>query len=79
VETDTGRFAAPIPSPQRPRAIARDTNALPERFADKTVARSDEVFDSIHEGASLRVVVDEAYEADMVRHGYWVANLRGRV
>jgi len=79
VETDTGRFAAPIPNPQRPRAIARDTKALPERFIGKTVARSDEVFDSIREGGSLRVVVDEADEADMVRHGYWVATLRGRV
>jgi hypothetical protein len=79
VETDTGRFAAPIPNPQRPRAIMRDVTALPGRFAGKTVARSDEVFDSIREGASLRLVVDKPDEVEMVRHGYWVARLRGRV
>lgn len=79
VETDTNRFAAPIPNPQRPRAIMRDTSALPTRFTGKTVARADEVFNSIREGASLRLVVDESDEAEMVRHGYWVAILRGRV
>jgi hypothetical protein len=79
VETDTGGFAAPIPNPQRPRAIMRDMNALPGRFTGKTVARSDAVFDSIREGASLRLVVDESDETEMVRHGYWVARLRGRV
>ena len=57
----------------------RDMSALPTRFTGKTVARADEVFNSIREGASLRLVVDESDEAEMVRHGYWVAILRGRV
>jgi hypothetical protein len=79
VETDTGRFGAPIPNPQRPRAILRDGELLPPRLTGKTIARADEVFDSIREGASLRLVVDEGDEAEMVRHGYWVAQLRGRI
>jgi hypothetical protein len=79
VETDTGRFGAPIPNPQRPRAILRDGEPLPPRFTGKTVARADDVFDSIREGASLRLVVDEGDEAEMVRHGHWVAELRGRI
>jgi hypothetical protein len=73
VETDAGRFGAPIPNPQRPRAILTDCEPLPPRFTGKTVARADGVFDSIREGASLRLVVDEGDEAEMVRHGYWVA------
>ena len=79
VETDTGRFGAPIPNPQRPRAILKDGQPLPARFNRKTVARADEVFDSIRNGASLRLVVDEDDEAEMVRHGFWVAQLRGRI
>jgi hypothetical protein len=79
VETDTDGFAAPIPNPKRPRAIMRDATDLPERFNGKVVARSDEVFSSIREGASLRLVVDESDEAEMVRHGFWVATLRGRI
>ncbi len=79
VETDTATFAAPIPDPQRPRAIARDANTLPSRFVGKTILRADAVFGSIREGGSLRLVVEKSEEAEMVRHGYWVATLRGRV
>jgi hypothetical protein len=79
VETDTGRFGATIPNPQRPRAILREGEPLPPRFTGKTVARADEVFDSIREGASRRLVVDEGEEAELVRHGCWVAQLRGRI
>jgi hypothetical protein len=79
VETDTGRFGASIPNPQRPRAILREGEPLPPRFTRQGVARADEVFDSIREGASLRLVVDEGDEPEMVRHGYWVAQLRGRI
>jgi hypothetical protein len=49
VETDTERVGAPIPNPQRPRAILKDGEALPPRFTGKTVARADDVFDSIRE------------------------------
>ncbi|MFF4312290.1 hypothetical protein [Streptomyces sp. NPDC001507] len=78
VETDDGRYAAIIPKPGRPRAQLRDGDPLPERFTDRVVERSDALFDSIAEGSSLRFVVDEADEAEMVRHGYWVATLRNR-
>jgi hypothetical protein len=42
------------------------------------VERADAVFGSIRKGASLRVVVDEDDEGAMIRHGYWVADLRKR-
>jgi hypothetical protein len=79
VETDDGRFAAPIPDPERPRAILKEETSLPARFVDQTVQRVDQLFGSIRQGASLRLVVDETDEAEMVRHGYWVAQLRGRI
>ncbi|MGW4905943.1 hypothetical protein [Streptomyces sp. NPDC004270] len=78
VETDDGRYAAIIPKPGRPRAQLRDGDLLPDRFTDRVVERSDALFDSIAEGSSLRFVVEEADEAEMVRHGYWVATLRNR-
>ncbi|MFF3130148.1 hypothetical protein [Streptomyces mirabilis] len=78
VETDDGRYAAIIPKPGRPRAQLRDGDSLPDRFGDRVVERSDALFDSITEGSSLRFVVGEADEAEMVRHGYWVATLRNR-
>lgn len=78
VETDDGRYAAIIPKPGRPRAQLRDGDPLPDRFDARVVERSDALFDSIAEGSSLRYVVDEADEAEMVRHGYWVATLRNR-
>lgn len=79
MESDTGRFAASIPDPERPRAIVRQETSLPARFAGKSVARADNLFESIRQGASLRLVVDESDEDEMVRHGYWVARLRGRI
>jgi hypothetical protein len=79
VQTDAGRYAATIPNPQRPRALLREGDPLPPRFTGKTVARADELFNSIREGASLRLVVDESDEEEMVRHGHWVAALRGRL
>ncbi|MFE2418217.1 hypothetical protein [Streptomyces hokutonensis] len=78
VETDDGRYAAIIPKPGRPRAQLRDGDSLPDRFGDRVVERSDALFDSITEGASLRFVVGGADEEEMVRHGYWVATLRNR-
>jgi hypothetical protein len=79
VETDNGKFAASIPNPDRPRAMLKEGADLPARFIDRATARSDEVFDSIRDGASLRLVVDESEEPEMVRHGLWVAKLRRRV
>jgi len=79
VETDHGRFAAAIPDPGRPRAMLTDAALLPARFKGAAVERSDALFDSVAEGPSLRLVVDEDDEATMVRHGYWVATLRRRI
>jgi hypothetical protein len=79
VETDTGVFAAQVPDPEQPRAILRDGQSLPRRFSGKVIARADEVFDSVRKGPSLRLLVNEAEEPEMVRHGFWVGQLRGRV
>jgi hypothetical protein len=78
VETDDGRFAATIPDPSRPRSTLSDGAALPGRFEELTVERSDVLFESIRRGPSLRLVVDQTEDAQMVSHGYWVARLRGR-
>jgi hypothetical protein len=78
VETDDGRFAAIIPDPSRPRSTLSDGAALPGRFAELTVERSDVLFESIRRGPSLRLVVDQTEDAQMVSHGYWVARLRRR-
>lgn len=80
VETDDpGRFASPIPDPNRPRALLTDRSNLPPRLSSATVERADALFRSIEKGPSLRVVVGHDDEADMVRHAYWVARLRGRI
>jgi hypothetical protein len=80
VETDDpGRFASPIPDPNRPRALLTDLSNLPSRLSSATVERADALFRSIEKGPSLRIVVGHDDEADMVRHAYWVARLRGRI
>jgi hypothetical protein len=79
VETDEGRFAAPIPNPKRPRALLKEGSALPDRLDTAHVARSDTLFRSIQSGRSLRYVVDREDEISMIEHGYWVAMLRHRI
>ena len=79
VETDDGRYASPIPNPARPRKILTRRDPLPERFRGAHVVRSDELFDHITNGPSLRLVVDATNEETMIRHGHWVAGLRGKV
>jgi hypothetical protein len=78
VQTDDGDYAATIPNPARPRAVLTERDALPKQFVGQRVERADAVFGSIRKGASLRVVVDEDDEGAMIRHGYWVADLRKR-
>jgi hypothetical protein len=78
VETDTGRYAAPIPNPDSPRKILTGHYPLPPRFHSAEVQRSDQLFDQISNGPSLRLVVDGTDEESMIRHGYWVATLRNR-
>jgi hypothetical protein len=75
-ETDSKKMSAVVPDPDRPRRILREGDALPSYYEGKTVARADELFGSIANGASLRVVFDE--EADLVRHAFYVARLKGR-
>lgn len=78
VETDHGGYAAAIPNPNHPRKILTRKDSLPDRFRDSDVERSDRLFDQIVTGPSLRLVVDGSDEEAMIRHGYWVATLRGR-
>jgi len=79
VETDAGLFAAPIPDPARPRAILKDVNDLPEALVNAVVQRTDELFDQVAAGPSLRLVLAADNGEEMVRHGFWVASLRGRL
>jgi hypothetical protein len=78
VETDDGRYAAPIPNPDYPRKILTESEPLPPRFRDSQVERLDALFEQVAKGPSLRLVVDADDEEAMIRHGYWVATLRGR-
>ena len=78
VETDDGRFAAPIPNLARPRSYLKDGEPVPERFASAHVERLDRLIAAVGNGQSLRLVLDEADQVEMVRHGHWVASLRGR-
>lgn len=79
VETDTGCYAAPIPNPEHPRRMLTSFEPLPNRFRTAQVERTDQLFDQITNGPSLRVAVDAAGEEYMVQHGYWVARLRNRL
>jgi len=79
VETDDLRLAAPIPDPVRPRAMLAHGATIPGRLASATVDRTDRLFKGVKSGPALRVVLTRDAEADMVRHGYWVAGLRKRL
>jgi hypothetical protein len=78
VETDDGRFAAPIPNPARPRAYLSDGDPLPGRLAAATVARLDSLIAAVGNGRSLRLVLAADEGREMVRHARWSAGLRGR-
>ncbi|WP_329492671.1 hypothetical protein [Kitasatospora herbaricolor] len=78
VETDDDRFAATIPRPSRPRAQLRTEDPRPDRFSGHVVERADALFESIAQSSSVRLVLEEGDEEEMVRHGYWVASLRNR-
>lgn len=80
VETDDpGLFASPIPDPDRPRALLAEGMVLPPRFHNATVERADRVFRTIENGPSLRLIVQQDDEVEMIRHGYWVGRVRGRI
>jgi hypothetical protein len=77
VETDDGQMSAVVPDPEHPRRILREGDPVPPRYRGERLARADELFGSIANGASLRLVVDD--EEHAVRHAYYVAGLKGRV
>ncbi len=79
VETDTGDYAAVIPDSKSPRGTLRDGDPLPPRLDSANVQRADALFHQIRNGPSLRLVVQEEEEEAMIRHGYWVASIRGRI
>lgn len=79
VETDDGRYAAGVSDPAHPRALLKDGVAIPGRFDQDTIERTDQLFHGIRQGPSLRLVVGPDDEVAMVRHGYWVAGLRNRI
>ena len=79
VETDTGQYAASIPDPEHPRKILKPSDMLPRRFRSAQVERTDQLFNQIAHGPSLRVVIDAADEEYMIQHGYWVAGIRNRL
>jgi hypothetical protein len=79
VETDVdGLYAATIPDPQQPRSMLYDLEKLPAHLRGADVRRLDDVFGSVADGPSLRLVLPKDAEDDMVRHGCWVGELRGR-
>jgi hypothetical protein len=79
VESDDGRFAAGVSDPAHPRALLKDGAPIPDRFDGATIVRTDQLFNGIRQGPSLRLVVEGSDEEAMVRHGYWVAGLRKRL
>lgn len=79
VETDTGQFAATIPNPERPRSVLTRSDPLPNRYRAAVVERTDQLFEQITNGPSLRLVLNSSDEEAMVRHGYWVARHRKRL
>lgn len=79
VESDVdGLYAAPIPDPRRPRSMLDDPERLPDRFRSADVRRTDELFESVSNGPSLRLVLPKDAEDEMVVHGCWVGELRQR-
>ena len=79
METDEGEYACRIPDPEHPQATLKAGDPLPARFKDAKILRADQVFRLLRNGPSLRLVVDGADELAMIRHSYWMANLRKKL
>ena len=79
VASDDGEFAAVIPNPQRPRSSLADGDPVPARFAQARIERTDALYRKVVDGPSLRLVVSENDAVAMIRHGYWVAEVRHRL
>lgn len=79
VETSDGRYAAIIPDPERPRATLRDGTPVPSRFRMAPIERTDHLYEEVSNAPTLRSVVNGDDVFQMIVHGYWVADLRGRL
>jgi len=82
VETDESppRFAASIRRPgDGGKTHLKSEDPIPAGLEDFEFQRNDTLFDSVHYGPALRVVVDELDEESMIRFGLWIARLRGWV
>lgn len=79
VETDDGRYAAGVADPNHPRALLKHGAVIPDWFGIANIERTDQLFNVIRQGPSLRLVLGLGDEIGMVRHGYWVAGLRNRL
>ena len=79
VRVREGYYAATIPDPLRPRGLLADGDPLPKRLENARVERADQLFHSMINAPTLRVVVAADDYVEMIRHGYWVAALRRRL
>lgn len=82
-ESDLGPdlYAAIVPQPAAPKkgTTADDLSDLREvpHLANADLRRADEVFLSLRNGPSLRLLVDRNNPELMIKHAWWVGGLRG--
>jgi hypothetical protein len=73
---DEGRFAAIMLAPGGGRKRLYPDDELPRWFDPLVTSRTDELYESVNNGPSLRVVVDDKDFTRMIVHGYWMARVR---
>ena len=79
-QTDNaGEFCCEIPNPDDPRKKLKDGMSIPPRFAHSVVMRTDQIYASVKNGPTLRLVVQESDTKALLAHGLWVASLRKRI
>jgi hypothetical protein len=79
VEADDGAMATGVPNPARPRALLKDGEPRASWLSGWTCVRADELFESVANGPSLRVVVNKEAENRMAEFAVRVGLLRGRI
>lgn len=77
-KTDTGEFGSVIPNPADTKKKLKAGMPLPLRYSNAKVARTDELYTSLKNAPTLRLVVQETDIEAMLAHGYYVAYLRKR-
>jgi hypothetical protein len=75
-ETDEGRFAAIMLAPGQGRKRLYPDDELPRWFERLEIARTDDLYETVSNGPSLRVVVDDKDFKTMIVHGYWMGRVR---